>query len=496
MSSYLCIPNFNDLFERTISPIIINDIPYITLEDKKNFNDLILTTYETDVLSNIPTCSCGALQNGYNLGKLCEGPDGSLEKAHLTGCNTIVNYPAEGDIDLRTWLRAPDGMDGFIIPEVWAKLTRLMNKSGYNLLNWLTLSKDRPPRNITKDTAKRIEYLESINWPRGLNEFIRNFDAFIDILPILVKNDITDDCRLLRQVKHLAFPKYLPMPTKAMLIIENTHSGSYADNEAIYGAIDAARTIATLSTPKIKPLTPLQIEARTVRVINSLVNYHVAVINTSFLQKKGWFRGQLFSSRSHFCSRGVITSISIPHSYEEIHVPWAQGIELLKIHIVSKLRKRGYTKRYAYGLVESSGNMYNRLIDEIIQELIAEGPKIERIMPNVVDFVTLPTTGIACIFQRNPSLHRLSAQMFYITKVKTDLSDKTIGLSVLCTRGPNSDFDGDEMNLFLLMDEHIYEAGKMLRSHHGIFDSTHLGELSNVINLPDVNASVVANYLN
>jgi hypothetical protein len=41
------------------------------------------------------------------------------------------------------------------------------------------------------------------------------------------------------------------------------------------------------------------------------------------------------------------------------------------------------------------------------------------------------------MFQRNPSLKRLSAQRLFITKVKTDIEDYTIGFSVLVLKGMN-----------------------------------------------------------
>jgi len=50
--------------------------------------------------------------------------------------------------------------------------------------------------------------------------------------------------------------------------------------------------------------------------------------------------------------------------------------------------------------------------------------------------------------------------------------------------------------MFLLMDKRHQEAGRLLESHYGIHDSTNLGQLSSVINLPDVTTSIWSNFIN
>ena len=52
------------------------------------------------------------------------------------------------------------------------------------------------------------------------------------------------------------------------------------------------------------------------------------------------------------------------------------------------------------------------------------------------------------------------------------------------------------MNMFVLLDNKFQEAGKLLRGHYGIHDPSNLGELSGVVNLPDVNTSIWSNYVN
>jgi hypothetical protein len=496
-SSYFDIPNFDALYKQQKVVLLLNDLPYVTKEDRAAFNSIIMTTYDNDVLSNVPSCACTGYDEGlkgmFNVGRLCKR------------CGFEVKHPSEDAIDLRTWMKVPDGIKGFIIPVVWVQLTNLLNPTSYNLLVWLTDSKSIPPLRITKDTKNRILYFESIGWKRGLNSFIENFDQFLDILAIMTKKKkrAMEYINYLSTVKDRLFPQYLPMPNKALLVLENTQIGAFADRLTVTGAIDAARNIASLSMPRSRPFSIEKVEGKVVSIIGNLVSYYTSSIKNTLCSKKGWLRGQLFSSRSHFCLRAVITSLTDPHRYDELYIPWAQGLELLKVHIISILLKRGYSFSAAANLVESSGNVYVPLLDEIMEKIINDSKipysvnnndNYDSLLNKPFDFGT--SSGISSIFQRNPSMGRLSAQNQYITGVKKDVLDRTISMSPLATKGPNADFDGDEMNLYLLMDQRMQEAGKLLESHYGIHNQTILGELNDAIDLPDVTISIISNFMN
>ena len=497
MPLQLDTPDFNELFRQTPFPIILNDVPYLTKEDRDRFTAMLLTTYDTDTLSTVPICSCGHLEGGYNLGRQCPV------------CHTVVSLPSEGEIDLRTWIRVPEGVDGFILPVVYVQLNNLISGTGFNILEFILNTRSKLPAKLHKTVAKKLEILEKGGIERGLNNFIRNFDLVLNVLPSLAGIKGVEYASHLIKIQDRIFPQYLPMPTKAMLILETTHLGAYADNDSITGAIDAARTIASLSVPKQRPNSIPALESKIVGVIQNLAQYYMMTIKSGYSSKKGWFRGQLFSSRSHWCMRAVATSIFGPHHYQELHIPWSSGLELLKIHLVSKLiHKLDYDVRKAYALVENSGNVYDKLLDQLMQELIAEAPKINYNLEEDLDYyrwlgldeeqiklVKRPESGLKAICQRNPSLDELSAQLCYITKVKTDLTDKTLSLSVITLKGYNADFDGDEMNVTLAVTKESIDALDNLNSYYGIHDSVNLKGFRDILSLPQVTVSTMNNYL-
>ncbi len=430
-----------------------------------------MTTYQnTDILSSIPTCQCGFTHGGHRLYKMCKK------------CSTMVERPAENIIAANIWLRVPDKVDGFIHPTAWIILTNLFSSTGYNIVEWLVNPFSKPPSNVSKVTLKKIEVFEANGWQRGLNNFIRNFDQFLAIIPQLKIRDSEKVIRWLITNRESLFPKHYPLPSKALLVLENTAVGSFADTPII-AAIDAARSISTIfKEGEIYPTT--YIERRVVGVIKNLTSYLWDTIKLHLNKKRGWIRGQLFRSRGHFCMRGVITSISGAHHYEEVHIPWAQGLELFKVHLISKLLHRGYKFIDAFNLIEASGRVYIPLLAELFRELIAETS------------AGLGSIGIPCTLQRNPTLVRAASQCLFITWVKDDINDQTISFSPLCTKGPNADFDGDEMNLSLLPSKQIIERAYYLRPHYAIHNLSSIGCFTSNVSLPEVTVSILANFIN
>ena len=482
MALGIITPDLDSIFKSVKSPLVVNDLPYITDDDKKAFNNIVLTVYESDVLSSIPHCACGEKRYGYNLGVICKT------------CNTPVEFLTESEIDLRTWIRVPEGFDGFILPSIWNRISRVLVSRGFNVLEWMVNPRLKIPKNLSKDAVDRITTLERLNWPRGLNEFIGNFDTFLEVLPSLVKKDVSGLIEYLKRFRHRLFPKYLALPTKAMLILENTQVGSFADNGLISEAMDAARTAVSIEQPRSRPLTYGQVETRVLNIMKHLTNYYTTILKDGLKGKNGWLRGQLFKSRSHFCYRGVIVSLHGAHDYEEIRYPWAQSLEINKIHIVSKLMHRGWSSLDAYSLVESSGNIYNELIAEILEELTAEAPRVEKVTS--LNDGYLLQTGMFASEQRNPSLSRGSALLTRPAHAKTDPLDKTKAISVMSLRSLNADFDGDETNSGTMISPDIYETGKYLAPHYCIHDNSRIGRLSSIMKLPDVDVNVLANFIN
>lgn len=476
--------DLDELYEEQVSPLLINEIPYVTEQDRERLSKIIMTTYDnTDVLSPVPTCLCGYLTSGIHQGKTC----------HL--CNSIVEIQNHSALDVKVWIRKPEGINAFVHPYVWALLSLKFNKNNskngdegkFNLLAWMTNPTYKVTNGITKINEQRKQLLISRGWKRSINFFIENFDFFIDILPELMgKNSIEiEELQIyLRYNKNRIFSNYLPIPTKTLIVLEKTPVKQFADL-SISGITEAVKTIATIANSQT-PYKQSKLESLIANVQEGMNEYYCNTLTKTLCPKGGGFR-LMFKTRSHFTARGVITPIIGSHDYEELHIPWSQGVELLKVHIVSKLLKLDYNLA-VYERVELAVAKYDPLIDKIMQEIIYEShfPKLTN-----PDF-----RGLPCVFQRNPSLVPLSAQVRFITKVKPDIFDRTFSQSNLGLKGKNSDYDGDNENLTLLPYKRLSKVMMNMRMHHRFDDVSKPLKISGFMNLPDNTIMTIANYVN
>jgi hypothetical protein len=408
---YLELSNFDSLFRNAKrAPIIINDLQETSEDDKDSFNKLVYTKYAGDLLSNLPSCECGEIIGEHNLGVQCKN------------CRTEVKSPMDHDLEPVIWMRAPKGVRALINPVVWTMINEKFTRSGYEIIKWLTDTTYKPQVR----TPVIMEAVQALGIPRGFNNFIDNFDSIINALFELKgfkqKKGVLDPLQvLLRDQRSSIFSEYLPLPNRSLLVIEETSLGTYVD-PIITGAVDAIRTIVGIDSD-LSFHNARTKENRTVKTIAQLANFYDDLARTTLAKKEGIFRKHAFGTRSHFSFRGVISSLTENHAYDEIYIPWGIGISVFRIHLINKLLRRGYTSNNAVAFLNEHAQKYHPLLDELFQLLINESP----------------LGKISCVIQRNPSLERGSAQAMYITKVKTDPAIPTISLSILSVVGFNAD---------------------------------------------------------
>lgn len=408
---YMEIVNHDRLFSMLATrPVIVNDINVDSIEEKEKLNRLLYTQYEGDSLDVLPSCDCGTLRGEYNVGVTCEN------------CGTKCESITERSLESILWIKAPTGVRALINPTMWIIISKALTVSGCNMLEWLCNPSYKPPGN----PPPILNRLMQLNIPRGLNNFHDNFDEIIEALFVnnIVKGDRQDKLDLwtfIQENRANIFSQYLPIPSRIGFITEQTATGMYADTNMTL-AIDATRTISSIEY-SVSPLTLRGAESRTVKAITQLAAFYQTFAEDSMSGKPGILRKHVFGGRPHFSGRAVISSLSEPHDYDELHVPWGLALQILKVHLTSKLLKRGFTPIQINQLFSTYAIKYCDLFNELFHELINESPH----------------KGLPCILQRNPSLARGSAQLFFITHVKTDPAINTISMSVLALKDPNAD---------------------------------------------------------
>ena len=357
---------FNTLSE---SPIILNFLPNSTEADKEYLDRTITTSYTDDMISMLPSCPCGKTKGAAHIGRT-KGPENIPETCIY--CHKPIKSAFDDDVKPIVWFRRPEGVQQLLNPMVWNWLRHRFTKSGFSILQWLTDPDYRPKVKQPLVIGKLIQ----MGYKRNYNAFVENFDEILAFLFSLrdfkLKTAGTFDAlqECIRLDRDIIFSDYLPIPNKSFLVTENTNMGIFIDNVAMQ-AKDAILALASIDKdfydqdPRVK-------QNRTARALNKLAEYHEKYIRDNLSPKPGQLRRHVYGTRVIFSFRHVITSIEGQHKYTDLHAPWSVGLTTFRPHVINKLMNRGFSLNGAIGLIMSKIDAYDPLLDEILQELIAE----------------------------------------------------------------------------------------------------------------------------
>ena len=360
MGISLELENFTKLFDESpVEPIILNTLSSITEEDRENIANLTTKRYEkTDVFSNQPSCDCGKITGGFNLGVYC------------SSCRTSVIELFSQDLIPRVWIKSPQGVAPLINPVIWAMLTDKFTKSKFNLVEWLCNTDYQPAGD--RPIAEIDELLE-MGIQRGYNNFVHNFDAYFDMLCSVkhfAKKKDDDLKTLIHAQRDCVFSQHITLPNKALLIEEHTNVGAYSDPMALR-IVDAIRTISSIDTP-MASYTQRQKENRTIKTLIKCSEYYREAYHVLFAKKPGLIRKHIFGTRAHWSARAVISSTTKQHRYDELTVPWGQAVTLFAVHLKGKLIRMGYTPNGALALLQKYTTVYSSVINGLFYELFKE----------------------------------------------------------------------------------------------------------------------------
>lgn len=427
MSVYLDIVDHDELFKSLKNPpTIVNEFDINSSDDKERLNKLIYTSYSDDSLEAVPSCDGGHLQGEYNVGLRC--PE----------CGTLCLPVVERPLESLLWISPPKGVTALVNPEVWKIFSKHLTVTGVNLFEWMVNPTYRPKIDREPPLLQKLKSLYKENGlDRGINFFHDHFDGLFEMLIehrlIQSSNQRLRDhfIQFVQENRHKLFSQHIPIPSKLMFITEQTPTGIYADT-SMTQAIDAIRTVCGVEN-SVTPMSVKLRQTRAMQAVQKLSDYYEEFFKTKLGKKEGWFRKHVYGSRLHFSFRAVISSISEPHHYTELHLPWSMSVLFFKLHLIAKLRKRGFTPNESIRYLYEHTLKYDFLLDELFQELLAEAPGIPECPGE---------GGVPVILQRNPTLTRLSAQRLRVTKIKTDPNINTVSVSTLVLAGMNADFDG------------------------------------------------------
>lgn len=451
-------------------PIIVNDVLSTSEDEREALNNLIYSKYGSEHLTNLPSCNCGegvGIVGEFNRGVFCPN------------CRSVVKPPIDNEINSILWMRAPDGVAKFINPIVWTMLSKRFTVSRFNIIQWLCDSGYSPDAKVPRE----IEEIQDAGIVRGYNNFVANFDVIMEFLftrkkfIAKSKGNIDHLQELLRNQRDCIFSKYLPLPNKSLLIIEEINVGTYVDPIAM-GAINAIQTIASIDAPG-NTFSPKVKENRTIKTLVKLAEFNEEYVHSGLGGKPGILRRNVFGSSFNFSFRTVISSLTGAHREDEVHIPWPVAITVFRYHILNRLKLLGMTINHAIGYLNEHAYKYDDLLNGIFLDFIAAGDG----------------KGIPVTMGRNPSLARSSLVSVYITKIIPDPKIIATCISILVVKGMNADFDGDECNFCLALDKTLAFEFENLKPHKNVFSLNTPRQVSGNLSMPKPVVSSVSDYI-
>lgn len=471
MPAILKFINFDELYKNTHNEkFIINNMDVFNSENKKIIDNYLFSNYESDNISVIPSCLCGNIKGTYYIGEYC------------TICNTHVKSLIENNVNFILWSKRPEGVEKFISPFLLAILLDRykFTRPTISLIKYLMLPGYKFDKRQYKHKLSEFEHLVAIfeqnGIKRGYNNFIENLPKIVEILENHFKKKNVIEVDFIDYIycyKEKYLSDYLPFPNKVIFSTESNELGRFID-KSIIPCINVIRRLSGIDL-HFKPNTIKQN-----KVANSLIElaeFYKNYMKETFFAKKGLIRQHISSTRAHFTMRCVATALGIPHQYNEIHLPWSASVTLFQEHLLNKLIKRGMIYKDAIKFLNEYNRIYHPLLDELFNELVYES-----------------NGGISIFINRNPSLHRGSIIHMKVTKIKNDVKDNTISLSLLVARSLNLDLDGDELNIMLILDETVNNKADNFDPHLNILGFEEPNGFTNNIAYPKTIINLISNW--
>ncbi len=483
-----------------IKPTLINNININSREDIEELKNKSFMWYTNSVLDGIATCACGKTERSVGL--------------KCRHCGTEVTNPIEEKPVSHLWLYVPDRFGPILTTRTFKMFKQLMMlksdkregaSESMDVMSWLIYSHYKYPSTKTRCLSFINAFKTSFpNYRRCITDFYTNFDAIFEWMKDYhgVPKDPTKKLgnktyiawravdEFVRVNRNNLFTRWLPFPSRIIFAVENVSYCTFAD-PSFEMVMDAIYTVSGIDSDSYKG-TDSEIETRIAKALISMTAFTDAALQTVVGSKEGLARGHQYGTRMHYNARLVVSSIKGAHRYDEIHLGWGATVNMLQQYIYNRLLRKGKSPTEIDKAIRTAIHVYDKEIDEIFDELIEAG----RYLPCNINIATgerLP--GIPMTVHRNPTLVRLANQFFRLTKVFKNPKDAVIAQSPLCMYLPNTDLDGDTLNVRFPIDDYDRMICEQFHPRTGVFSTNIPGEVSIGVQMPDEVCAMMSNFL-
>jgi hypothetical protein len=412
------IINLDEMYSYNPDAVIANNVSFTEPNFSEAITNLIYSDNKTDDIGFVAECSCGFLKGNYHIGSTCPQ------------CHQLVSTKFVDNLRHKVWIGTPEGIQSFMHPVVYMVLA-----------NWLKKNPDNYLDVMLNVNAKIPEELEGVITGQGFNYVRENFDYLMDYFlnvhyKTRTKKQVNYIKWFLNEYRDRIWCTKLPVLSNELHpITKQGRSLKYADNSS-KDILSAIIDLATIQfSIKTTVTNPIKLEQVTFTAYASYIEYLTKIIKSKLASKHGLLRKHMFGTRLHGTFRSVIVPIVGEHQADELHIPWNVAVNTYKLMIMNLL-----TNRYNYSMVDALDKVMKALlnydpdIDDIFRILIKEVAYTDPVTKRIV-----PLIGLPVLLQRNPSLVHQSIQLVFVTKIKTEIADHSIGMSSAIVRGPNAD---------------------------------------------------------
>jgi hypothetical protein len=443
--------------------LIDHDQQYAFNQHQSGFEPLILNTFDLSdpnhkerlselVSSNgsgadfIARCQCDNLEGNQRIGQICPICGAAVSPVNLLDDNNLL---------CRNWLTAPSELIyGWLTPKLYLALS-----------NWLAY--DKKKNNYLDDildvTTPIPFELSDLVFGKGFTYLYENFDRIFEYFafyhPVISKKPETQAMRLcIKANREKLFCRYIPVLNSAVNPIITDNSGNnrkrYSDTTADF-ILKATITLSRLEFSPKRKNRLFHVERDAFKAYKDIIAYTEDATSKYLSVKKAIPRMNIFGSRYHWSFRTVIVPITAPHAYYELHAPWKMAVNSLRVQIIGRL-------------CDEFGANINDAIVKTRNALHWCDPDIHKLLNRFIEESPFP--GIACVWDRPPSIRDGSVMMKFWTKIKPDLADSCISMTPMDVSLQNADFDGDNLAGIILPETDMVRAFKNLSPAAQIFD--------------------------
>ena len=407
---------------------------------RNHFKDMFFGS--GDVFSFVASC-----ENGCTKGSMYEGET-------CRRCGTIIKAIDPNVFQFQSKFQLPEDYPPIIHPAL------------YNLLkNWWGSIKKKPIIELMLTSRKSFpEELTEAGFEFGLSAFYRDFYKLVDFFSTrskFVSKDVVRKSEHMKDIifqnRHNIFIKDIPLLNNSLHVITSKKmlknkkksleigrggAAAYTDSQAeimmeMFSILDEI-TLSRISDRKVN------LDTKMFKFSLVYYQYIQEVINKKLAKKKGFVQQHTVAGRFHNTFRGVISPVGHLSGMDEIFIPWKTGLSLFKCEIINLLRNRyGKSFKEALDIYYGSIEKYNPIVHEIFDTLMDE----------------CPFKGFPILWWRNPSLNKESIQFVFITRIKTDIEDKTISMHQGITAGFNAD-----LTYFIIIQGPLRSNSEMITS--------------------------------